>query len=430
MSQPQIITVSTKASSVPNAGHDYWFHHTLQSAIRAENIRGVTAGAQSQDSSSIAGILKYSWEERQTSSFWIWAGLRKDVSGILRISRIAGQQTDTVYHFYEGGFREFFTAALLCRRSMRSTTIFNFNLTDPWHLLLAPRFDPLRTIVVWAIRDICRKLSGHLVLTAETSPLSELFRASGFEITSIYPLFSSSKPSTSTSKKTNKPLDIAFFPNGKVEFELCEKVARALLVGGRTQANRMIFVPRWGYALTDDEQTSLTELKIPVLSGILNEADYSDLYASTVVSFFPYIGDYYKYSSSGRLLDALASGSRAYAPFESSLFATIQKLSGGGGFNPSNLENLIPDLAFEFSNRQDVGLPPPTPQETVKAILRLATRKVVPTSVDRAKFPWFSLAIASLVNFTLGFRPSLGRLIDSVAITRSVSRNLVFKINR
>ena len=416
-----IISISCKASATPTSGHDFWFHLFQTEGFDEVWGNAILVGAKSQDGSRIRGLLHYGWRERPVSSFWLLRFAWADAKSIRKNIILPSQGDEHVIHIYEGGFRELALASTLMLIGVRAKIIFNANLTDPWHLALKNTTNPFSRIGLAGAREILRAANGRLVLLAETQNLSDLFRAKGMPPKDVYPLFASvdAKRSIASRRET----DLVMFPNGLSEVNLCLEVAKQVAEKSPNLDLKMFMVPRWGYKLEASEKVECSKLGISLIEDTLTSEEYESLYLNSKVCIFPYIDDYYRVSSSGRVLDALALGARAYAPDESSASKTIRELNGGGGFNPLNLGDLAERIIEDLGTNHTPPETPLTAVESAKILNGLSRNMEIPSPLSLPSRLRMILALTSFafINLGLGFRPSLGRFLDSTTVTRFIS---------
>lgn len=416
-----IISVSCKASSTATTGHDYWFHKKQARAFGEEWAESTLVGARSQSSQHLFGLLHYSWNERNESGFWL---LRRTLSDAKAITIELVQKKnakDLIFHIYEGGFREFALASFLSLLNPEATIIFNANLTDPWHRALSNSKNPFSLFGLSGAKRVLKNLGERILLLTETPKLRELFESQGFKPQAIYPLFSS--VDLDVSHLENRTTSITMFPFGDSELELCLKLVQELKEQSHGEVHKILLVPRWGYLIPEAVREYCSHLGIKFVEGALGEDDYRNIYSTTKICIFPYVGEYYRVSSSGRVLDAMALGSRAYAPEGSSTSSTIVEHVGGAAFNPSDVEGFATQLLEDLSKPHVFPSRPITARDSAVALKSLVVKStnLKPLQLTNRISVILGLFAFCLINFGLGFRYSLGRFLDSSRPTRTLS---------
>jgi hypothetical protein len=175
-----------------------------------------------------------------------------------------------------------------------------------------------------------------MVFLSESVAMAELIGSALGRKPVFYPLFSSIP---GQAKPGNILTDMTFFPMGEEELNLCLKIHES--VSQRISSVRAELVTRWGSKISDGLKVAAEIQGLKIQIGRLNQEEYESVYSRTRIAVLPYTGDYYKFSSSGRLLDAAASGCWVTAPEGSQTAMTIAKLGLGQSFDPENLEPLV-----------------------------------------------------------------------------------------
>jgi hypothetical protein len=413
--QVSIVTISCVAAKEPGKGHPFWFHNSLSRAARNLDVDYSTVGAMDQENEEILGALSHSGFERPASSVFAPWKMRADVSRIVALLRSKPQP---ILHFYEGGFREFVLALFLLEQVQNSVALFNFNLTDPWQKVFAGQS-------IWS--EIARhRVLGHLkVLGGRLIPFAETFETSKYFSTAIgaeftqYPLFSSIQLEREGENlhKVRK-YDVAFFPGDEAEFELVASSIEILAESGNSVS--AVAVPRWGYALSAESQLRAAALGMVVRSDMLDAKEYGRLYLDSKLAVFPYIGEYYRHTSSGRLLDAAHAGCYSLAPRDSLAGNQAVREGWGESFQVGSLSESILRALTDWENYKIRAAPSPEATIEILAEAGLRALSLLPSSrrARRSKYlTFYAIFLGS------GFRSWAPRLLQGIQNLRVVSRN-------
>lgn len=410
----KVLDISCKVKATPTAGHPFWFHKHLKKGFEEVGQTLITVGAITESSDWILGCLKYPWEKRAFAGFFLFVGCGHDSRKINRLIASDPEGARWILHFYEGGFREFVLLALVMAKNPTSGFYFNFNMTDPWHKFISPKARGLvNGMASAAFRFIFFRLRGMGTFSVETPFLQDLFKQTVNLELPIYRLFSTLDLQSSNCESKSFKYDVVFFPEGDVETELCLNALESVQKHTPVIAS---VVPRWDYKPSIKLRDQGTSLGAEFVEGILSQEKYASLYTAAKVAVFPYISEYYKISSSGRYIDALAGGASPIAPADSSLGAAIRS-SGIGQTFESTSEQLAEAITGTMNSKNHHKAVSLLAQDTAMEILRCA--KEQRAGAERFPLPLAPLlAVFGLVNFSLGFRMSAGRLANALGLAK------------
>lgn len=322
------VDISAKVTSLPTKGHGYALHLALREAADSEGAIVLSIGPRAEQGSFFEPVLSYASDTPSLVQFLPLPTSFMDSRKITRKIQGLGSPTATL-HFYEGGFRELLIASWCLRSNPNFRLIFNFSLVDPWLELLQSR-SKLSGLVLKAMAAIIQSVKSRGVFYSESKAMHALLiEKLGIE-TLTYPLFTLAKP-YKVSPADNRA-DVTFFPMNNHELEFCIDVwrrAEAL----RGAALDVVFVPKWGYNVSGPALERLTLAGAQVIQHHLSDMEYSQVYALSSVSFLPYFSEYYKYSSSGRALDAASLGSIVFAPRGTATGELVQEKNIGEIFD-------------------------------------------------------------------------------------------------
>jgi hypothetical protein len=424
MVETRILSLSHCISKQPIKGHPYWFHKHLTEAARQLKVPLVNLGPFDQESADIIGILAHPASLRSASSiFGLW-DQDQDVSSFEKV--LSGVNTQNVLHVYEGGFREFVFVLRILRKHKNVLALFNFNFTDPWHLLFSKR-NLAAMLAVRIIRSEVAKLTPRFIAFAETQETAEKFsKRTSFHFTE-YPLFSTISNQSTDRENKDRKFDAVFFPADEKELSIALETIGKLR--DENSLHMPLIVPRWGLKLPSEKVSNLRKRGIHYYEEILSDDSYSALYASARIAVFPYETSYYQNTSSGRVLDAAAAGCYCIAPVESLPGRQIDRNGWGSSYTDLAQEVKLGLESWDSFVPRNV----PTAAASLRILLEQASiaqqsRPVVLPGVPTNKHAQNLLLLTVLVLGT-GFRSWVPRAFQGIK-TLSRARVKTPKENR
>ncbi len=397
------IVVSRKLAARPTQGHEYAFLRLLKNAFE-------TLGCQVTLVNSVTQISDETWSLLESSNPGLFGRRLRSVvrSDARRIRQSIGQSADSElrFHFYEGGFYEFNLLAHLYASFPRARFTFNFNLTDPWHTLLLSNSNPFALILRGLVKEQSAMLSARVVFTTETSALSDLFRARLGVNTEVYPLYST----VSGISSSEKPIDFLAIVGSDSEAESASHLFTRLR-SANSQLT-MALSTRWGYQLQKAYERETRAAGVSLRTGLLPADEYLDLLSKSKLVLLPYFGEYYKWSSSARLLDAVASDCHVIVPKESTLSQAVAQNDWGfcvDGADWTDIERIV--LSFTWN-----GLTTPPVNPTEAAIFledRVKALSGSSNEYDERYESRLRLNLLSYLNLGLDARSVMARYVDS-----------------
>lgn len=363
MNQTIFINLSHCITRDPIKGHPYWFHKTLLETANRIGLNLRTCGPKDQTSEAIIGLLEHSGSLRSaTSVFGLW---RQTAEVTAMEALLLESPKMAVLHVYEGGFRELLFVRRMMRKNSDLVVLFNFNLTDPWHLIFDKNTISAQ-IARRAIKRVILEMGSQFVSMAETQETARRF-ATNLESTVVqYPLFSTIESSGSSRGNKTRPVDVAFFPADTNELSLVLVALEKLSESDKSIT--ALVVPRWGLQLTSAEKIALNQLGARYQEKILDASGYKELYASSKIAAFPYEAPYYLNTSSGRVLDAAASGCYCIAPKGSLPGNQIRREGWGSDYLEISSEIEAGLQRWEDFVPQNV----PTAENSLRSLINLA----------------------------------------------------------
>jgi hypothetical protein len=415
---PRLITVSHCITRDPIKGHPYWFHKCLDEAAKGSGLTHITCGPKDQASRRIQGVLEHPGHFRSVASIFVFWGRKNEISELEEI--LSEGSYENFIHIYEGGFREFILIRRLAWRNPDLNILFNFNLTDPWHLVIDKK-----TVSAWLARRVLRRavleLGTQLAPFAETKETAGRFsKVLGIKF-SQYPLFSTVNAPDNIQNNKQRKFDVTCFPATAIELSevmsAIEKLSNDILP-------KILIVPRWGLKLSPSDIQNLRSIGIEFVEKVLNAQEYRALYAATKVAVFPYEDLNYLNTSSGRLLDAAAAGCYAIAPKSSSPGRQIEREGWGSSYTDMSTEITIGLKGWNSFKVKNVPNVDNSLRHLIKKNQLLTTK--ANSNVKRRTYTPDILLFAFLMLGT-GFRswaPRLIQALDMLVKSRLIKRSL------
>lgn len=331
--------------------------------------------------------------------------LRKKITtDASRIYQLFGHEDDStlVFQFYEGGFYEFNLMCRLYSTFPRARFAFNFNLTDPWHRIMLSTRNPISRVLRNHIRSATTKMSKRVFFTTESEPLRRLFRETiGLE-TELYPVYSTVSPRHPVEKK----VDLLSLVGSDEEAMLVAKTLQELRIP-QSKLNTVVST-RWGYRLPQKLEEEFKARGTKLATGLLTASEYTQLLDQTKLALLPYFDDYYKWSSSARLLDAVNSDCHVIVPKKSTLGSLVEENKWGFCVDSKDPQR-IAEIVQTFVWKKLTSMAP-SPEDAAKYLIESVdtTRTDLEASSRRP-----SQMLLLYLNLGLNPRLFIGRYIDS-----------------
>jgi hypothetical protein len=340
----RIIHIANRHHDEPSAGHGYWLNHAYKnSSIENGADFIIVAPVKSTDPETFA-VLKLDRETRARLTFFPLIGLQNDLRSVKKLMSEGDQEM--ILHIYEGGLRELLLVVGLKRELEKLRVVFNFNLSDPWHIALASKNSTANRLWELLSKTI-DPLRGSVSFTAETKELADLLMQkleipiAEYQLPALVPI--------QDSPQANKDWDFFIPVFGPQEFAL---VSDALEISSRETGSkhRVLIQPKWNKSLSREAVSKIENLGGRILPAVLTQNEYVDFVSHSKVVVLPYKNtDYYLLQSSGRMVDAVALGAKVIVPESTSLSRRVQENDWGVSFDVNSPENLA--TAMEASLR-------------------------------------------------------------------------------
>jgi hypothetical protein len=331
----RIIHLANRHHDEPSAGHGYWLNHAYKNSC-IENGADfiIVAPVKSLDPEAFA-VLKLDSESRARLTFFPLIGLQNDLRSVKKL--MSEDDQETILHIYEGGLRELLLVIGLKRELEKLKVVFNFNLSDPWHIALASKNSTANGLWKLLSKTI-EPLQGSVSFTAETKELADLLMQkldipiAEYQLPALVPI--------QDTPQAKRDWDFFIPVFGPEEFALLSDALEISNSEAGTK-NRVLIQPKWNRSLTQEAVSKIENLGGKILSAVLTQDEYVDFVSHSKVIVLPYKNtDYYLLQSSGRMVDAVALGARVIVPESTSLSRRVQENDWGVSFDVNSPENL------------------------------------------------------------------------------------------
>jgi glycosyltransferase involved in cell wall biosynthesis len=417
-----VVTLAPFVPRQPTSGHTYWFHRSLSVGFRLSGITHLTFGPKASSNEFVSGVLNLNPARRIQFAYFPILRFFAEVRRVSR--RLAAIPGEKILHVYEGGLREFLTAAWLLKKHPESKAYFNFCLVDPWLQFLTGRRATNRRLQ--AFLRIYSAIESRVVFTAESLELFEKLGLPGAPLE--YPLFSDLPRPT---VQTNRLYDIVFAPMGDSELDVCLESVRRLRSTYKIQPKFMVHM-RWGTLVPEDLQEEIVRLGGLLKNDKISPEAYAELYEQSTVAVLPYqTYSHYTYQSSGRLLDALALGCKVVVPKNTVLARNVSDLQAGSMVDPfkaGEISEAIHELLAQPT--KTLNLDVFDAQATAMEIVR-AVKEKLPSAHDRPA----SVGVGDTLVAGLGFilatpRSFITGLLSALGLPMALLGRLLAKFSR
>ena len=332
----RIIHLANRHHDEPSAGHGHWLNREYKSScVRNGAEFFLVAPKVSVDPESYP-LFSLDRQSRARLTYFPLLWLKSDLNRL----RLLLQDTSTasILHVYEGGLREFLLVVLLASEFKALKTVFNFNLSDPWHV--AATSSSWIAKCLWKhIDELAVSCNGSVVFTAETEELASMI---GTRLTirlQEYAL-TPNVPFELIEREIEKRWDLFIPVFGEDELDLV--IGALLELRQRTGKDQRIRVqPRWSEPLSRVSVSRLGKLGAELLPRVISQEEYVNTVSASHVVVLPYKNlDYYRLQSSGRVQDAVSLGVRVVVPATTSLARQVVDKSWGYEFDSDSFLSL------------------------------------------------------------------------------------------
>lgn len=412
----RIIHLANRHHDKPSAGHGFWLNHQYKNSCEQNGAEFLLVAPKVSVDPESYPLLALSRKSRERLTHFPLFGIGADLKNLRRL--ISSNSEETILHVYEGGLREFLIVVKLASEATGLKTIFNFNLSDPWHT--AAISQTWMSKHIWRlIYEATEDCEGSVVFTAETKELASLLNTRINTSLKEYVLVPN-VPFEQVSPINPKHWDffVPVFGEGELDllldalFELRRRTGKS---------HRVRIQPRWSQPLSTESVSRLNELGVELLPEIVSEEVYINTVSSSCTVVLPYLNlDYYRLQSSGRVMDAVALGARVVVPATTSLSRQVLERSWGHEFNPKSHQSLSEAMEMSLGEKADVQSRFSVMSAYQSIVSQAASADPLKRVSQRARLSakgmWFRFTASSLLFLVSDFRSFVSGILGLMNI--------------
>jgi hypothetical protein len=332
LSHPLFVNIAPLASGDKANGHWYWFHKKIakfeNSITFTRNQSGVDFGVNKLEG-------RYDYENVTKNS------VNRDFHTIK--NAVAKEAGSIIFHIYEGNYQSVFLACRLLAHFNRSIAIVNLHWADQVASDFNLNHESMKNFKL-NLRDVLENFKGRLHLQTESDKLAKFvskrldFRLEPYLVCSVYDI-----PNPSY----DKPFTALISPSGEVEFFSAMEETKVLMATGNRIA---INVSKHLYPriISDSHIDKARFFGFEVFVSNLDEKQYVSLGSAAKITLLTYQNEFYKWGSSGRLLDAVRFGSRIVLPEGTALAEQVVQNGWGTAYGESSNLDLRSAINLEL----------------------------------------------------------------------------------
>ncbi len=366
-----LVDIAPLASGDKSNGHWYWVHKKI-----SEIDNSVTFTRVDGDAEFGIKTLK-GWYDYQNVTE---SNIESDVENI----KIGLPQTlsPIIFHVYEGNYQSIFLACRLLEHFKNATAIVNLHWADQVASDLQINSKPMKKFRS-ALKTVLEDFKDRLYLQVESEKLANLmsktlsFNIEPYLVFSVYDI-----PDTDQVKSYTALVS----PSGESEFiDAIEGTKDLIENGNRVAIN--IATHLYPNVVSESRVNAARMMGYDVFISNLDEREYVALGCSAKIVVLTYSNDFYRWGSSGRLLDSVRFGSRIVIPEGTAIADQVLRNGWGTPYGKdSNLsisEAIHLELQSTTNLKQRVSAPG---LEDFKAnILEYNSRSISPAKKDSLK---------------------------------------------
>lgn len=345
----RIVLLANRHHDEPSAGHGHWLNHEYRESCVRNGAEFLLVAPKVSTDPKCHAVLALDRLSRGRLTHLPLLGLRADLAELRPL--LKDNPSQTILHVYEGGLREFLLVAKLASEIPNLRIVFNFNLSDPWHIAALSKSHLAKH--VWRFLSLtAHECEKSVVFTAETKELGSLISTRlGLHLREY--ALTPNVPFELVEHQSQKLWD--FFVPVFGDKELALVVDALLDLRKRTgKLYRVRIQPRWSEPLSSLSLSRLKELGVDLLPSVVSQEMYVTTLTKARVVVLPYLNlDYYRLQTSGRVLDAVALGARVIVPAATSLSRQVLERSWGYDFNSSSSQSLATAMERSLQDKAD-----------------------------------------------------------------------------
>ncbi len=399
-----LVFISPQYSAKEISSHVYWFVRALDAAATETNVvftkilpaDGIQAGETT---------LHHTALQRRRLTLFPWLRVYEDMQVITKLNANKHYE-ETLFHVYDGGFRELLLVCLLLYKNRDAAASINFTLLEPWLKVFGtPR---LRSkILLTVMKRMVSNFGGRLSIYSDTEDLGRRLFAGKLAFRE-YPLFSFLPSPSRRHHPSNERNVMLASPSNSSELDFfLDAIER--LDWSNERITKVIL--KWGFGASKDQLQRMKELRVEVVPTQLSTNDYVALLEQARVYVLPYLDrEYFKYQSSGRLLDGALYRSEMIVPSNTTLARMAIRQGWGTCFEDSNSLSLAQAIEKSWAKEIFGGSEPIVASSTIKMLFKDAFTERFQTRAGALEFQALFL-ILSFIPLTLGPRFLVGAVL-------------------
>lgn len=407
--QHTLIDVSALVEGTPGKGHPFSFHSNLVKASDHSFSSSLIFGPILEKSDVVFPIFNKRFFDRGLGNFFQKIGMKQDLErASAKIESIPGTK---VLHFYEGGLRDLTFLAELLSQRQDIVAVFNFFSIEPWLQILTSKF-PGSNYARRRLSKLLTELSENVAFTCDSTPMQTLFaKHLEFKEISVYPLFSSVRPSGKADPTwSERKYSFLLTPRTWQEQRLVIK-ALGLLASSDAQTHCVAVAPRWRSQFNPKKIRNLRTIGINAesINGPLSHNEYSELFHQSKVVILPYLDKHYILGSSGKVLDSRMANCLTVAPINTSAGQLVLEKGWGRAFeiSPKNLARLLSEIDLEVKPEFKDG--DPSTEKCIQEIVELSR------NLKHCEKELSTISFLYVLPFLLGLKGTKWTLIHLIA---------------
>jgi hypothetical protein len=426
----RIIHLANRHHDEPSAGHGFWLNREYKdSCVRKNAEFFLVAPKVSVDPESYP-LFALDRHSRGRLTYFPLLGLKADFNRLRLLLRDGPK--DSILHVYEGGLREFLLVVRLASEFRELKTVFNFNLSDPWHTAIRSKS--------WLVKRLWKQISAlvvysnkSVVFTAETKELAFLLGTRLNLPLREYAL-PPNVPFELIDRKIEKRWDFFIPVFGESELGMVMDALHELK--RRTgKVHRAQIQPRWSESLSPISLSGFDELGLEILPQVISQEKYVNTLCASSVVVLPYKNlEYYRLQSSGRVQDAVSLGARVIVPATTSLARQVLERSWGYEFDSESFLSLADAMEKSLGEEREVQsqfrVVSPFDSIVSQANLTDSLPGVSHWSGSQVKGIQFRLLAASLLFLLSDFRSLVAGIMGLLGVSQNIQARLANALPR
>lgn len=275
----------------------------------------LTISMRGQRNSHMTGLLSARTPSRH-AYIGHWLSRKSEQNAVSKL--INDQSSGRITHIqsYDGAVRELFLLRSLAQRFPGVTFLYNFHWANAW-LAISESRKLHSKLLRKRLTDVFRACPTNLRFSAESSKLAREISVRWGIPVSTYPIYTMNRQATSIDWRERKS-DVLFLPQRRNELELAAKIAGTLKQ--EKVATSVGLTPSLRHPYADQKKKiGLRQSFDQVFELPLSSGEYLDMLKHHRVAVLPYLKDYFRWGSSGKFNEVIASGAFPLVPQDTAI---------------------------------------------------------------------------------------------------------------